>query len=158
MTIQEEKADDIINKVQKELEYHIRCCDTDVFLKEILPVDDKTIRHVSKSIQTHSSGHWAGFPLSAKTAEKQYYDPFVSAANSICAAISKDIGLKGEWVNRASKSPSSSITESAKTRPDCLFVSRPSAIEHAEEKLGRLGQLQEDLTKEQKRKNKKEVV
>ncbi len=158
MTIQEEKADEIINRVQKELEYYIRCCDTDVFLKEILPIDDETIRHISESIQTYSSGRWAGLPLSAKTTEKQYYDPFVLAANSICAAIPKNIGLKGEWVNRASKSPISSIAESAKTRPDCLFVSRPSAIEHAEEKLSQLGQSQEDLTNEQKRKNKKELV
>lgn len=158
MTIQEEKADDIINRVQKELEYYIRCCDTDVFLKEILPVDDETVRHIYESIQADSSGRWLGLPLSANTAEKQYYDPFVSAANSICAAIPKDIGLKGEWVNRASKSPASSIAESAKIRPDCLFVSRPSAIEHAEEKLGQLEQLLGDLTNEQKRKNKKESV
>jgi hypothetical protein len=157
MTIQEEKADDIISRVQKELECYIRCCDTDVFLNRILPVDNETIQHISKTVRTYTNGHWTDLPLSAKTAEKQYYDPFVSAANDICAAIPQNIvRLQGEWFNRASQPPTSSITEAAKTRPDCLFVSRRSAIVGAEERLGKLGQMQEDLTKEQKRK--KELV
>ncbi len=97
------------------------------------------------------------FPLLAETAEKQYYDLFVSAANDICAAIPQNmVRLQGEWFNRASQSPTSSIAEAAKTRPDRLFVSRRSAIASAEERLDKLGQMQEDLTKEKKRK--KELV
>ncbi|KAF8338591.1 hypothetical protein F5887DRAFT_889803 [Amanita rubescens] len=125
-----EKVEDVVDAIAVELAGSVRTCETASFLKTFLHVPDATLESIFASVKT--AGHysatgqrWSNFPTEKGA---KFYKPFVMAAEAIHSAVPGEKNdLQGQWHDRHDKSPASS-EESAKARPDCLFVSRPDAV------------------------------
>jgi hypothetical protein len=133
----EEKMPSVRDAVNAELIGHVRVCDTNAFLDRILPLPDgvtpESMLDVLRNQKNYTrSNRWSTFPKKGsepQAAETLFYGPFIRAANAILGVVSdeKKNRLGGKWLDRHDEAPQSS-EDSAKARPDCLFVARPPFV------------------------------
>ena len=143
----EEKIPSVRDAVNAELIGHVRVCDTNVFLDRILPlpngVKPESMLVVLKKQRNYTqSKRWSAFPREdsePQAAESFFYGPFILAANAILGVVSdeKKNRLGGKWLDRHDEAPQSS-EDSAKARPDCLFVARPPFVMKLEKEVREL--------------------
>ncbi len=140
-----EKMEDVADAIAAELAGSVRTCETDSFLRTFLHVPDAMLESIFASVKTTgrysaAGQRWTDFPTEKGTKESSFYKPFVMAAEAIRSAVPGEKNdLQGQWHDRHDKSPASS-EESAKARPDCLFVSRPDTVTKLEAEVRALEQ------------------
>ena len=135
--------------VNTELKGHVRVCDTDAFLKKVLPLpNDISPKLILDRLQTEASqpytpsNRWNSFPdreNGSEPPESSFYEPFIQAAKAIVGVVpdKNKNTLEGQWLDLHDKAPQSS-EDSAKARPDCLFVARPPFVMKLEEEVREL--------------------
>jgi hypothetical protein len=125
----EEKVQSVRDALNGELKGHVRVCDTPTFLDALLPIPNGngTLQLMFAKLKTMRS-------------ESLFSQPFILTAKAILEEV-RDLGmennLKGYWLDPHNKSPELT-EESAKARPDCLFVSLPQNVKTADKGVLRL--------------------
>ena len=80
---------DVEQSVLKDLRHNTQVTDTDAFLSKILPVSESNIDVLFDKLKgdgAYKDGKWADFPNAARPLEKEFYGPFVGAANAVTEA------------------------------------------------------------------------
>jgi hypothetical protein len=165
----EEKVRSVRDALNAELKGHVRVCDTPTFLDALLPIPsgNGTLQLMFDKLETThystTSQRWSSFPERTKDyqpPESAFYEPFISTAKAILEEV-RDLGmendLKGYWLDRHNKSPEST-EESAKARPDCLFVSLPQNVEAADKDVLRLRRVLRESTGMQRKTMQEKLV
>ena len=156
--------------VNAELKGHVRVCDTDAFLKTVLPLpNDTTPKSILDRLQKEASqpytlsNRWNSFPEREKNGseplESSFYAPFIQAADAILGAIpdKKRNRLEGQWLDLHDKAPQSN-EDSPKARPDCLFVARPPYVVKLEKEARQLEMKLHNSTLRQWKEQKAQLV
>ncbi|KAG5636006.1 hypothetical protein H0H81_009386 [Sphagnurus paluster] len=123
-------AQEGLEAVEKIIPF-LRMVSTESLLKKFTPDKDvATVLQTLKQNGTYGGGAWTKFPdpNSGKILERDLYEPFVETANEIASAFGRST-VNAVWINRANKTPESSIKGAAKIRPDCLSATSPELAE-----------------------------
>jgi hypothetical protein len=121
--------------VEEDFKLHYRTTDTNLFLEKLLPVNEKDVESILKSMEEKGtyktrSKTWSGFPgrnnRENKYKEAILYTPFQTVAEAIRIAADtlakkSDMG-PASWVDYHSKSPKSFDGTGAKLRADVVLA------------------------------------
>lgn len=157
---EKQKVKNVHSAINDDLEGYVRICDTDQFLGRILPVmmvEDILKRVQENKLYSGEEKRWSAFPNKPKK-EIDLYEPFISTAEGIRAAIPEDqVKVQGVWLDRHDLSPKTSDEDLADARPDCLFVPQLNAVRQLDNTIRSLEKESSNSDPEQNTKKKQLV-